>query len=319
MTIESFAADAQPADPAARLRPAPARRAVLLAGLAGLGAGLAGCAGHPAPTTSPVQRAGSALAALEQRFGGRLGVFAMDTGSGATLGYRAGERFLLCSTSKVFVVAAILRLRMSRAGLLEQVIHYLPDQVLSYAPITSRHVADGMTVSALCTAALTVSDNTAENLLLTLAGGPPAGTAYLRGIGDQITRLDRMEPDLNSTTPGDQRDTSTPTQVAQNLRVLLLGDALDPQGRDLLTAPMVASQTGLAQIRAAVPAGWRVADKTGSGNQGEANDIAVLWPPNRRPLLIAVYTAPTDPHSPAAIGHTTIAAAAGIALGALPG
>ena len=295
------------------------RRALILGGLSGLGAMLVGCAWNRAPAAAPppgrppaanTASAEADLAALETRFGGRLGVYAVDTGNGTTVRHRADERFLMCSTSKVLVVAAILRLRQQQPGLLDRLVRYDRSQVLEYAPVTSQHVADGLTVSALCQAAITVSDNTAANLLLQILGGPAAVTSLARTLGDQVTRLDRTEPELNQTAPGDERDTSTPSGFATDLGALTLGNALDPAGRDLLTGWLEGSTTGGKLIRAGLPAGWRAGDKSGSGARGEVNDVAVVWPPGRAPLLLAIYTAPADPAS--STGHSTVASAAAI-------
>ncbi|KAA2266552.1 class A beta-lactamase [Solihabitans fulvus] len=302
------------------------RRALLHGGLAGLGVALVGCSttatppgasssGASSAPPSADQAAEAAFAALEAKFGGRLGVSAVDTGTGRTVGHRADERFLMCSTHKVFVVAAILALRGRQPGLLDRLIRYDRSQLLSYAPVTSQHVADGMTVSALCEAAITVSDNTAVNLLQQVLGGPAAATAYVRTTGDQVTRLDRLEPDLNVGAPGDERDTTTPAQFAADLRTLALGDTLDPAGRDLLTGWLTAATTGGALVRAGLPAGWRAGDKSGSGAAGEVNDVAVVWPPNHAPLVVTVFTAPTDRASKA--GQATVAGAASIAVKAL--
>jgi beta-lactamase class A len=301
------------------------RRTLMLGGLAGLGAVLAGCASNsepsaaPPPPTSPsasadMTSAETALAALETGFG-RLGVSAIDTGSGAVIRHRADERFLMCSTSKALVASGVLRLSEHEPGLMDRVIRYDRSQLLEYAPVTSQHVADGMTVSALCDAAITVSDNTALNLLLGVLGGPADATAFVRTLGDQVTRHDRTEPDLNVGAPGDERDTSTPAQLATDLRALVLGDALAVPGRDLLTGWLKANTTGAKQIRAGVPAGWVVGDKTGSGFKGERNDIAVVWPPGRAPLVITVFTVPTDPESTR--GQEIIAGAASIVAKAL--
>nr|WP_158883197.1 class A beta-lactamase [Amycolatopsis anabasis] len=295
------------------------RRAVLFGGLAGAGVALAACAspstGAPPPNPPPVDAARAELSALEARFGGRLGVYAVDTGSGAAVGHRADERFLLCSTLKTLVVSAILRSHQRQPGLLDRVIHYDRAQLLSHAPVTSRHVADGMTVAALCEAAITQSDNTAANLLFQVLGGPPAVTDFARSLGDPLTRADRTEPELNVSAPGDERDTSTPARMAADLRALALGDALDPAGRELLGGWLRANVTGGKSIRAGLPAGWPVGDKTGSGAQGEVNDVAVVWPPGRAPLVIAVYTAPADPK--ATTGYATVAGATTIAVKAL--
>lgn len=241
----------------------------------------------------------------------------MDTGSGATVGHRADERFLMCSTHKALAAAAVLRLRNEQPGLLDRVIHYSQSDILEHAPITKQYVAKGMTVSELCQAALSVSDNTAANLLVRTLGGPANVTAFARSLGDQVTRLDRSEPDLNVTSPGDERDTTAPAAIAADLRMLLVGNALDPAGRDLLSGWMTASTTGGDLIRAGLPTGWHTADKTGSGANGEINDIAVTWPPGRAPLVVAVYTAPTNPK--ATNGRTTVASATRIAVQALKG
>ncbi|HWN36614.1 MAG TPA: class A beta-lactamase [Pseudonocardia sp.] len=288
-------------------------RRTLLAGCLGalplVAVSCAGAAGPPGAPPSPglspapapsgagpaVAEAGRALADLETRFGGRLGVFALDTGSGAAIGHRADERFPLCSTFKVLAAAAILRLRGERPGLLDQLVHYTPAQVIDGSPVSGPRAADGMTVSALCRAAIDHSDNTAANLLLGILGGPPAVTAFASTLGDPLTRLDRTEPELNVVPPGELRDTSTPALMAADLRALVLGDALDPAGRELLTGWLVGITTGGTRIRAGLPAGWRVGDKTGNGSRGEANDLAVAWPPGRAPLIISGYSVPADP------------------------
>jgi len=270
-------------------------------------------------TASTGADARQALAAVEARMPGRLGVYALDTATGATVAYRADDRFLLCSTGKTLTVAAVLRAGAQDRSLLDRVIRYGPDDVLAWAPETSKHVDAGMTVDALCAAAITVSDNTAANLLVKLMGGPAAITQFARSLGDDITRIDRVEPDLNVTSPGDLRDTSTPARMAENLRVLTLEDALPPEARMHLTDLLVANTTGGQAIRAGLPSGWKVGDKTGSGAQGESNDIAVAWPPGRAPLVISVYTSPTDPKLPAEQAHQVIAEATSIAVQALTG
>lgn len=302
------------------------RRAVLLAGLAGLGATVAGCSpGTPAgagPSTvpAPAALAERRIADLEQRFGGRLGVSAVDTGNGTGIGHRADERFLMCSTSKLLAAAAILSLRTTQPGLLDRRIRYGAAQLVRNSPTTSQHVTGGLTVAELCRAAITVSDNTAMNLLLGVLGGPSAVTAYVRTVGDTVTRLDRTEPELNATSPGDERDTSTPAQMGRDIRTLALGDGLDPQGRDILHGWLNANTTGATRIKAGLPAGWGVGDKTGSGDQGEVNDVAVVRPPGRAPLVMSVYTAPADPDAPSDAVAAVVAEAGRIlAAGLVPG
>jgi beta-lactamase class A len=288
------------------------RRTLLGVGLAGFGALAAGTTALPAHSAGPDAR--DSLARLEEGMRGRLGVYAIDTATGSTLRYRADERFLLCSTGKTLTVAAVLKQSETQPGLLDRVIDYGPSDVLAYAPVTSLHVTEGMTVAALCDAAITVSDNTAANLLVEMIGGPATVTAFARTLGDDVTRIDRLEPDLNVTTPGDQRDTSTPEQMARNLRTLVLGDALNDVSRQHFTDLLTANTTGDQTIRAGLPGDWTVGDKTGSGAQGESNDIAVAWPPRRAPLIVAVYTAPRDPGTGTDETHRIIAEAARVAV-----
>ena len=305
--------------------PRTTRRLVLAAALTGLGAALTGCgtaAAPPTPASAPPLSAATPddpnLAALERRSGGRLGVHALDTGTGATVSHRGGERFLMASTAKLPLAAAVLDRAATEPALLDRLVRYGPEVLLEYAPVTTQNVATGMTVADLCYAALTVSDNTAANLLLELLGGPAAVTAFARGLGDATTRFDRPEPELNvSTGPDDERDTTTPAAIVGSIRAVTLGDGLEPAGRERLTAWLVANTTGDATIRAGVPAGWVVGDKTGTGAQGERNDVGIVLPPDRAPLVLAVYTDPDDPESTA--GNATIAEATAIAVRRLVG
>jgi beta-lactamase class A len=229
------------------------------------------------------------LARLEKTSGGRLGVAVWDTGSGLRAGHRQHQRFPMCSTFKVLAVSAVLHRVDQGQAHLDRRIHYTQAQVLHWAPVTSKHVDVGMTVRGLCAAAITVSDNTAANLLLASLGGPAAVTAYARSLGDSRTRLDRTEPSLNSAIPGDPRDTTTPAASAEDLHRLLLGNALSPASRRRLRAWMLRCQTGLHQLRAGLPAHCQEADKTGNGDHGTSNDIAVIWPPRRNPVIVTAY------------------------------
>jgi len=247
--------------------------------------------------TAPAGAAGSALAALERRNGGRLGVFALDTGSGATLGFRADERFLMCSTCKTLVVAAVLARVDSERERLDRRITYTKADLLDYAPVARAHVADGeLSVEMLCQAAIEVSDNTAANLLLSTIGGPGGVTHYARGLGDSVTRLDRNEPTLNQ--PEGILDTTSPRAMSGSVRNILLGKALSPSSRQQLETWMIASTRGLARLRAGLPADWRVGDKAGTGD-AETNDVAIARAPGRRPLFVAAYYAAADIDAPA--------------------
>ncbi|MBM7474613.1 class A beta-lactamase [Curtobacterium herbarum] len=240
---------------------------------------------HASTTSAATARA---LDALETRDDARLGLVAIDTGSGATVTHRAGERFAFASAAKVFIAATVLD--DAGADDLDAVVPIEQHDVLSYAPVTSQHVGSGMTVRALLDAMLRSSDNTAANLLVARVGGPAVVQQWLRGIGDQVTQVVRVEPDLNEATPGDERDTTTPAQFAADLRTVLLGDALRPEDRKLLVDTMAGTTTGDATIRAGVPDGWTVADKTGTGSYGVRNDVGIVTPPGGTPIVLVVMT-----------------------------
>lgn len=275
--------------------------ALTLAGCSGSGGGdPSGTAGGaptatttPVPTPTPTATADAAtsraFAALEERDDARIGVVAIDTADGSSVGYRADERFAFASTNKAFIAAAVLD--ASSGEDLDEVVHYGRGDLLEYAPVTSRHVDEGMTVRALVDAAVRESDNTAANLLVERLGGVGGVSRWLRGIGDDVTRVDRVEPDLNTAVPGDPRDTTTPAQSASDLRAVLVGDALEAGDRELLRSSMAGTTTGDGTIRAGVPAGWTVADKTGTASYGVRNDIAVVRPPGRDPVVLVVFTA----------------------------
>ena len=230
------------------------------------------------------------LAEIERKSGGRLGCAILDTASGKQIAHRGDERFPMCSTFK-FLAAAFVLHRVGQGQ--EHLDRRLPIEqkdILSYAPVTSKHVGQqGMTISELCEAAITLSDNTAANLLLASFGGPSALTAFLRTTADSVTRLDRVEPALNEAIPGDPRDTTTPVTMLQNLNRLLLGNILNPESRQLLTDWMIACQTGKTKLRAGMPSDWKAGDKTGSGERGTSNDIAIFWPPHRAAILMTAY------------------------------
>lgn len=255
---------------------------------------LAGCQNIPLTA----QRDAAALArlqSLEQTLEGRLGLCAIDTGSGKTLAYRGEERFPLCSTFKAVLAAAILAESGRDEALLKRRIRYTRADLVTYSPVTASHVDDGMTVEQLCAAAVQHSDNTAGNLLLQLVGGPAGLTAYARSVGDTAFRLDRWETALNSALPGDERDTTTPAAMSATLRRLALDGQFAAPQRARLQDWLLGNTTGDARIRAGVPPGWRVGDKTGTGDYGSTNDIAVLWPPRRAPVTLAIYLTGTRP------------------------
>ncbi|MET0330030.1 MAG: class A beta-lactamase [Dyella sp.] len=229
------------------------------------------------------------LAELERQYGGRLGVAIQDTGSLRRVLYRADERFMMCSTFKLLLVGATLARVDRGAERLDRRVVFGREALVSFAPITGSHVGvPGMTVAELCQAAVTVSDGVAANLLLRRLGGPSALTAYARGLGDAHTRLDRYEPEMNRPAPDHVSDTTTPLAMLHDLRSLVLGDELSDASRRLLVGWLREASTGLDLLRAGIPAGWHVGDKTGHGN-GATNDVAIIWPPQRKPLLISTY------------------------------
>jgi beta-lactamase class A len=231
----------------------------------------------------------AALAQIERTNGGRLGVAVLDTATGERSGYRADERFPMCSTFKFLLASAVLQRVDRHQESLDRSIPIPPKPLLFNSPLTEPHAGSTMTVAALCHAALTRSDNTAANLLLETIGGPKGITAFSRSIGDTITRLDRTETSLNESLAGDPRDTTSPAAMAADLKSVLLGNVLSPASREQLTLWMEANLTGIDRLRANLPEGWRAADKTGSNGEHTSNDIAVLWPAGRAPMIIAAY------------------------------
>lgn len=230
------------------------------------------------------------LAAIASEAGGRLGVSVLDTGTGRRLWLDPLARYPLCSTFKVPLAAAILA-RADRGELdLQRPIRFTQGDLLDYAPVVRENLPRGqMTLAELCAAAVEWSDNAAANLLLPQLGGPSGLTRFLRSAGDTITRLDRVEPELNDYKPGELRDTTTPMAMTTLLAALLTGDVLEPASRKQLADWMIGCRTGDKRLRAGLPKNWRVGDKTGTSGNGQANDIAIAWPPNRKPILIACY------------------------------
>ena len=235
------------------------------------------------------------LADIEKASGGRLGVCILDTGSGLRTGHRADERFPMCSTFKFLAAAAVLsRVDQGKERLDRRIVIGQRD-LIPHAPVTGQHVgAPGLTMAELCEAAVTLSDNPAANLMLASFGGPAGLTRYLRGLGDTQTRLDRNEPGLNESLPGDPRDTTTPAAMLDTMQKILLGDALRPASRARLQAWLDGCQTGAKRLRAHVPADWVAGDKTGSGSRGSTCDIAIFRPPRRAPILVTAYLTGTQ-------------------------
>ncbi|MGW4111412.1 class A beta-lactamase [Actinosynnema sp. NPDC004786] len=293
---------------------------------------LAGCAPESAPsarspesappttpttptTTSAAVERHEALVELERKYDARLGLYAVATGTGATIAHRADERFAFCSTFKGLAAAAVLH--RNPLSYLDTVVTYAEGDLMKSSVITRQHVGTGMTIRQVCDAAVRHSDGTAGNLLLRELGGPEGLTAYTRTLGDTVTRADRVEPHLTSAVPDDPRDTTSPRAIGSDYRRIVLGDALPPEKRDFLRDLLErnATQAGTRRVRAGVPRGWRVADKTGTGDYGTVNDIAVVWPPDAAPLVIAAMSSKAT--ADAGYDQALLAEAAAYAVAAL--
>ena len=275
---------------------------------------LAGGALNPVRGFAQPQDFEAKIRLIEGKVEGRLGVTALDTGSQRRLDYRADERFAMCSTFKLLAAAAILKRVDEGQEQLARRVRYTASDLVTYSPVTEKHIADGITLAELCEAAITLSDNTAGNLMLAAIGGPAGLTAYARTLGDPLTRLDRIETELNEAAPGDERDTTTPAAMAADIRKLLFSNALAPSSVEQLKAWLLANKTGDTRLRARLPAGWRVGDKTGSGERGTTNDVGFLLRPAASPIIVAAYLTETSaPMSArnealAAVGEAVVAA-----------
>ena len=281
------------------------RRGLLAFGGAGaVGALLAGAGTARAADPSTTAR----LRELERTHGARVGAYAYNVATGASVRHRAGERFPMLSTFKTLAAAAVLR-DLDRDGeVLEKVIRYTKADCVSDSPVTDtpEALASGLSVARLCDAAIGDSDNTAGNLLLRELGGPAAVTRFARSLGDRVTRLDRWEPELNSAEPGRVTDTTTPSALARDYARLVLGSALEPRDRERLTYWLLNCRTSGTRFRAGLPPEWTVADKTGGGSYGSCNDVGVAWTPEGAPVVLAVLTTKPAGASDAAGDHPLV-------------
>jgi beta-lactamase class A len=245
-----------------------------------------------AESNSPREKSASArIAEIEERTGARIGVAALDTGAGKRLDYRSEERFPMCSTFKFLAAAAVLKRVDDGQDKLDRFVSYSEKDILEYAPVTKAHLPEGgMKLGALCAAAIEQSDNTAGNLLLDTIGGPVGLTKFARSIGDETTRLDRKEPELNSASPGDERDTTTPAAMCAEMQRLLMGNVLSESSRHQLEDWLQHNETGAQLIRAGVSKTWTMGDKTGRCGNGATNDVAIIRPPDRAPIFVAIYS-----------------------------
>lgn len=274
-------------------------------------AALAACARAPAARSHAAQTPADVdLSPILLRLGAgaRLGLFAVDTGSGCTIRHDENSRFAMCSTFKAPLAAMVLeQVDGGRIGLAETIPVSRADLV-NNSPAVEGALAEGrMSVEAMCAAIVQVSDNAAANLLLARLGGPSAFTAFVRRCGDDVTRLDRIEPEMNRVGRDDPRDTTSAAAMAGLMRALLLGDVLSPTSRARLAGWMVGATTGLNRLRGGLPPAWRAGDKTGTAGSFN-HDIAIAWPPGRAPFLIASYIdAPAADHAGRNAAHAEAA------------
>ncbi|WP_409177555.1 BBI family class A beta-lactamase [Brevibacillus fortis] len=252
---------------------------------------LTGCSSPEAPvvnTEPPASAMDQKFAALENKFDARLGVYAIDTETDLAVAYRGDERFAFASTYKALAAGAVLHQKPLEE--LDKVITYTKDDLVTYSPVTEKHVATGMTLREVADAAVRYSDNTAGNLLFKELGGPKGFESALRQIGDSVTSSERYETELNEAKPEDIRDTSTPKALATSLRAYTVGDVLSSDKKTILIEWLQGNTTGAKLIRAGVPKDWKVGDKTGAASYGTRNDIGIIWPPNKKPIVIAVLS-----------------------------
>jgi beta-lactamase class A len=242
-------------------------------------------------------------------------VAVLDTASGRAAAHRAAERFPMCSTFKLLLAGAVLARIDAGAERPERLVPYGRDALVPWSPVTEGAAGTGLSVAALIEAILTQSDNTAANLLLDIVEGPAGLTRFLRGLGDEVTRLDRMETALNEARPGDPRDTATPGSFLRSMAALTLGPVLSPPSRERLLALMRASRTGDGALRAALPPGWVAADRTGAGGHGTRGAVGLLSPPGGRPpSLVAAFL--TEGPAPLAARDAVLAAVAAAVVAA---
>lgn len=236
----------------------------------------------------------AAVQSEENALQARVGVAVFDASTGRTWGYRSDERFPLNSTHKAFSCAALLAKVDDGSLSLDQSVKITKEMLVTYSPITEKSLApETMTFSKICQAAVSYSDNTAANVVFDAIGGAAGFKAFMRSVGDERTQLDRTEPALNEGTPGDERDTTTPSAIVNSLRQTLLGDRLSTASRAELTQWMLDDQVASALLRSSLPADWKIADKTGAGGYGSRSIVAVIWPPMRQPLVVGIYITQT--------------------------
>lgn len=230
------------------------------------------------------------IQAVRDHIGGRLGLHVLDTHTGRRWRFDDDSRYAMASTFKMLLAAAVLQRADLGTTSLDEQVKLQASDMLSHAPVTSKHLERGtITVRELCAAVVEVSDNPAANLLLKMIDGPAGLTRFFRSLGDRETRLDRYELDLNSNLPGDSRDTTTPRAMVHSMEQVLTKEILSATSREMLLGWMINASTGLKMVRQGLPREWKVGDKTGRGANGAVNDLVIIWPADRKPVLMALY------------------------------
>ena len=231
----------------------------------------------------------------EAELDARIGVSVLVPGSEMSWEYKGDERFPMTSTFKTIACAALLHRVDAGLDSLGRVVTFEESDLVTYSPVTEKRVGNiGMSLAELCEATITVSDNTAGNLILDAIGGPAGFTEFSRSLGDRVTRLDRWELDLNEALPGDTRDTTSPNAMAGLLEKLIFGETLTAKSREQLTSWLKGNLVGDSLLRASIPSDWQIGDKTGAGNFGSRTIAAIMWPPSSDPIIATVYITETE-------------------------
>lgn len=252
------------------------------------------CAPQAQSAKSPENLISEAARQVEEQLDARVGLVLYDSESTVSWSYNADARFPMASTFKVLACGALLARSESGFEDVDRRVRINQSDLVDYSPVTEAWLGEEIPLRRLCEATMRTSDNTAANKVLEALGGPDAVTAYLRSIGDAVTRLDRWEPELNEAMPGDARDTTTPAAIARSLQKMLLGDALSPSAQATLTEWLVANEVGGPLLRAGIPQNWRIGDRTGAGGHGSRGVVAIMMPPQRAPLIAVIYITQTE-------------------------
>lgn len=231
---------------------------------------------------------------IEKKLGATIGVSVYERDTKNTWSYKGNEHFPLMSTFKTFACAALLSDVDAGKVKLGKPVEIKQDMLVTYSPVTEKYVGKEFTLRDACVAAMTMSDNTAANIVLDNIGGPKGLTRFMLRIGDNHTRLDRMEPTLNEAVPGDMRDTTTPDAITLSLNKILFEDVLTEHSKKQLKQWMMDNKVSDGLVRSVLPEGWKIADRSGAGGFGSRGITAVIWSETRPPVILSIYLSQTD-------------------------